>query len=901
MPRPIALFVPLLGLCSAAAWWLLQPGTDDAALAPPDASASRRHDTAPPEHGDPSAAPIEAAASQTHAAAARDAVQQVGSLLPIPDDAVWIEVRIVDAETQQPVPDAEVHWYDDQVTQRAWQDATQPGSTLQILDFWRDPEQIASAFGWHTHSDRQGIARVHQTRSTKVVARQGNRYGTAQVGRHLLPPRGGHRVEIAPDRELRVQVLDATGQPAFGIPVALAAFGADGKFRQMRGWGSQAETKAPDGIAVLRHLQQPDPDSSPAIGAITWKVRTFVPGMADPAADVALDPPPTEPVVLRLPPTGEIRVRIEPPESVDAPNRLVSLQRSSKDRNHDSNLGWAEENRTLFQPVGTDGTARFRWVALGSTYSAILRQPGRHLSETVSGPQAPGAVIEVVLRQSPGQITVAGRLVDEQRAPLAKVSFQLQMQGKNLRVDESLRTDADGGFRFLMRRPTGEGRAETIRIQHQPEGQPTQIGTVPPRTIQATLEDLGDIVVGLEPLVAGGTWSAPGKPRDWVPTVQVQAFLDRQGRGPEWRRTSEPLTQHFDTAGAFAIRGQLRPGRYRLSFGSDQHLPLDPIEFRLGQDDLRLEFPGGALLRASVLLPKLAYEEPFGTLVPLGQTAWTDAIRRRLTATGELTDGRWQLTWPSLPPGAYRLEIGLKSLPRPLVVLDDVVVPLPAAGDDRLVDIDLSQLLRVVHVQLQGTDGSRLSANGALACLMPQDGAQDLRGTVFWGGEAQILLPRDPVELLVAMLGRRPQTVLCSGDRLELRMEPWPVVTLVFADLPRLPDGLTLEANLQAETPTARRYQARWQDGELSDLVDAPTAGVEVQAGRAEVPIGEGPHRVEVFVRGKHGRSRLAFDAPRLLLAGGEVTVALPAAALAKAIAARQKADQEREQNQSRR
>ncbi|MBL8726557.1 MAG: hypothetical protein JNK49_21120 [Planctomycetes bacterium] len=901
MPRPLALFVPLLGLAGLGAWWLLQSGSDTPPPSLDGEPAAHGPEAADAAHADVAAAATAAVAEAgSDPAVARDAVQQ-GSLLPIPDDAVWIEVRTVDAATQEPIAGAEVHWYDDKVNQRAAETANQKGASLPMTDFWRDPELLAKTYGWHTHSDARGVARIHQTRSTRVVARSGPRYGTASVGRDLLPPRGGHRVELEVDRELRIQVLDSTGRPALGIPVTLAGHAADGKLRFVRGWGAQAETKAPDGIATVRHVQQPVDSGSP-LGIASWRVRTFVPGLADVSAPCSIDEPPAEPLVLRLPPSGALRVRVEVPPDAEGTPRQVTVRQARRDRRGEEEMGWVDEQRALTQTLGPDGVAHFPWVPLGTSFQVRSWQQGMNLSQTVTGPQTAGAIVEVVLRPPAEQIQVVGRLVDDRKEPLASTRFMLQLSGPNLGTHEQLRTDANGNFRLGMRRPSGDARAETIRFQMEREGQPALAAALTPRTIQAAIEDFGEVTMAVEPLVVGGRWSAPGKPRDWRPELRVEAFRDRQGKGPEWRRTGESMVRHFDDAGTFAIHGKLPPGRYRLVFGGNEHLPHDPVEFVLGQSDLLLEFAAGGLLRASVLLPKQTNEEPIGTLVPNFQANLSETMKQRLRTSGSLIEGRWQLTWPSLPPGNYRLEIGLTSLPQPLATVENVAVPLPPEGDDRLVDIDLAALLRIVAVQLFAADGQILNSDNATGLfVMPQAGDQELRGSAYWGKDTQIVLPRDPVELLVAVHGHRPRTVTCGGDRLELRLEPWPRITLVFENLPQLPPEFSLHTNLRSESTNRRRYRARWQDGEMSELAEVPTQSVEVRAGRAEVPIGDGPHKVEVYLRSKSGRSRIAFDAPSLLMLAGEAVVTLPAEALAKAIEARQKADQQRAQNENRR
>jgi len=902
MPRPLALIVPLLGFAAAAAFWLLLSGSDAPPPLPADNATAHGAAAADAAQVDLAASATEAVAGTTgDAAAARDAVGQ-SSLLPIPDNAVWIEVRTIDADTQQAIPGAAVYWYDDEVTKRAASDAEQQGTTMQWNLSRRDPEYIGTTYGWRTHSDQRGIARVHQTPSTRVVARAGNRYGTASVGRDLLPPRGGHRVVLEIDRELRVQVLDHAGRPVPDIPVAVGGYNADGKQSYLLDWAAQAETSAPDGIASLRHLQRAG-EQQGAAGIASWRVLVYVPGLANVSAPFAIEAPPAEPVVLRLPPGGALRVRVEVP-ATERSQGMVLVSRDRRERSKEDSMYWFDDQRSLSQRVDADGVAYIPWVPLGSSFQVRYSHPqsGLNLTQTIQGPQAADAVIEVVLRPSPEQIQLVGRLLDEQQLPLPNTNGVLQLTGPNLGHHERLRTDADGHFQVRIRRPGNDAKAETIRFQVAREGQPALVAVLPPRPLQAAIEDFGEITMAVEPLVVGGRWSAPGKPRDWRPALRVEAYRERQGKEPEWRRANEQLAHHLDEEGNFAIYGKLPPGRYRLALGSNQHLPHDPVEFPLGKADLQIELASGGMLRATVLLPKQINEEPIGTLVPSPQSSLPDAMRQRLQTNGNLTEGRWQLTWPSLPPGTYQLEIGFASLPRPVVSVPEVVVPLPSEGDERLVDIDLSPLLRTVAVQLFAADGEPINAHRYVGIfLLPQDGEQELRGAAYWGKDTRVLLPREPVEVMVAAQGYRPRTVACGGDQLEVRLEPWPCIRLVFENLPPLPPELTLMANLSSESPSQRNYRTQWQNSKLAELVEASTHSFEVRDGRVELPIGEGPHKIEVSLRSKRGRTAIPFAAPTLWLTGGQVTVTLPAEAVAKAIAERQKADQQRTQNESRR
>ena len=175
--------------------------------------------------------------------------QQPVSARPIPGDAEWITVTVVDKETKAPVAGALVRWFDDS----SWSFLQEQQPLLPDERAWLayDGERVADRAGWCTTADAGGKARIAVTQDTSVLAESEDRFGTLYLRSNTLEPAGGHLVELGPDRRLQIQVVDDGGTPCTDVLVALDALvnGEDW------GWSALARTQAPDGVATLRRLQ----------------------------------------------------------------------------------------------------------------------------------------------------------------------------------------------------------------------------------------------------------------------------------------------------------------------------------------------------------------------------------------------------------------------------------------------------------------------------------------------------------------------------------------------------------------------------------------------------------------------------------------------------------------------
>lgn len=807
-----------------------------------------------------------------------------GSLLPLPEDAQWIAVRVVDRDTREPVAGIGVGWVTEAVQEHLEDlDPTDP----DMLFVWQSLDLQIERAGWRTTTDGEGIARVTWKQWTTVVAADAGRYGKLQIHENTIAPPGGYVLELGPDLELAVQVLDESGQPAAHVLLAVGVYRA-GELQHFWGWGANARTEAPDGIGVLRHLQllaeDEDVDATDPAAAPRWRVRTYLPGFDDPGIEFSLEHLPTEPLVLRLPACGRVRVRAEL-AGRPAPGFVgAGLSQSTQPRR-----GWDPGIVNGYRVIDADGWARFAHVPLGREYVAASYTNG-HLSTCFVGPIARGQEVTVVVTPDKDGIVLGGRLVDAERQAVQKQSLQLEAQGPRLHTYVAFRTDDDGRFLVHLGGARDDNRVERLRFELDRRGQPPLQLELPPRTLRPGLEDLGELVLSGGELVVGGRFVDDRGPYTKEVPFWIQRFEAHEDPEQQWQTVDDTL-QHQDGTGRFEVRGTVAPGRMRLAFSNHGLLPMEPIEFEAGASDLQIHLATGHALAATLLVHKGTPDEGLYAVLSPAQpdpdpaARGRDEDRYRVEPWGN-DGGRSHLQWPALPAGRYALALHLWTRTAPLLVIPDISVPGPDGGDARLADIDLRPLTRLVLLSLFDHHGAPIDSSHGAAFASGQDPGGEWQGTELYEATTKVLVPAaGPTELLVAIGGYRPRTVPVIGDRVDVRLDPWPTLELVVAGMPTLPPKVQLRAQLRPVVTNDVRYRAQWSSGHLGELFDVSSRSVVVTEGRATVAVGDGPHRIELALHVERQRIPLAGMEPDTVLPNsGRVQVTVPQARWAEAL-----------------
>jgi hypothetical protein len=865
--------VLFLAMLAAAAWLTLRdaaapalPPADAAPMAASDPVAAASAATAPAAD-----APDAAAPERTTAALPADAPR------PLPADAPWVEVLVVDGASDAPVADAEVHWIDQSAATLVQE---QLGEAAAFALGWQPIEATAARAGWRTRSDAQGRARVTVLDTTEVAAAHGGRYGTLALRANTVTPSLGHRLRLQPDRALQVRVTDAAGAPIADVPVTVGARNGLGNPIGRYSWQPRARTGG-DGLATIPHLQlvedafrraTADPKEEPPPYAHFAKI--CLPGCDDVSADFDLAAP-VQPIQLRLPAHGSLRVRAELLGQSLPDFRSVGLSEEFDPKAPDAQ-SWQRRqmrsDRTV--AVGDDGFARFPHVPLGKRWTVWANAAG--VKDAVAGPTAPDQEVTVVLTPNQARCVGRGRALAAAGAPLRSMELRVQAQWAKDRADVAVTTDDDGRFVVSLRTQRDAAATATVTIATiQGEAMPRRIELRDQRLVAGVL-DRGDLVLDEWPVLVRGRLTRDGAPCAGPCTFEIQREEHTVGKNARWRGV-ENVVGRVAPDGSFAVYGDPAPGPHRLRARTPDGAQSELVDFQPGARSLAVDLVARHPLAASALLPAGARRQ-FANfdLVAVAPPQFDQAgapKRSRRVPEGESAP-HVDVRWPSLPAGRYELRVAVDTQPTPLLVIPDVVVPAPPGGDPRLREIDLCALLRVVTIVLHGADGARLADPYGLVAPNAPPATGPLRGQPIWGADTTLLLPAGPYDLTLYVQGFRPHPLRGDAERVEARLEPWPVVELRFGDVPALPEGVTLHARLVPTAPPSMvRIESMWQSGQLDDFARVPSQWRRARDGVARVPVGDGPHRLEVRLQRRGGEMRIV-DGAFVEVGGGFAPIA---------------------------
>jgi hypothetical protein len=875
-----AFVLVVVAVLAAMAWMV---GGHDGAVAPPE---TRPSETAP---GVPAlAAPLASEASAADPDRTESAEPDAAGAAPrtIPADAVWLDVLVVDKQTQQPVAGADAVW--DDYSDLEWLQRLSP---REAHEFYRDRERSARERGWRGRSDRNGLLRVHLGKgSTTVWVREGTRYGMGGFSPQTTAPPSGYRIELVEDRTLRVLVRDAAGLPAPGVPVSVEPQDPEAKDQRII-VGTEITTEA-DGIATFLHVQERQIWSYGKLQGkpvATWNVHVALPGIGLPPIAVDAQVLPAEPIEVQLPPTGRLRAHL-----TFEGRPVCWLERLSYHAGPASDAMAA--NRAGWTWIDDDGQARFPHVPLGKTLFLMSRHGGLgNWRVEVAGPVRPAEEVVVAFDLATTVSSLVGRVFGEDGQPLANANLGADLDFGFMSGGSLVKTDAAGRFVWLLRQTPQAGAREMklsrLRLHLRRDARPTLSVDVAPRELVEGRNDLGDLRLGVATLVVGGRFAfdSPGSAHAWL---EVQRHTESRGRsGPEQRwDTVRNLQLDVQDDGVFAVRGAVEPGRYRVFVTSTQHLPVEPVEFRPGTADLVIPVRRGSALEATCLLPdgiqlqqiemRLAATDPAPTAAEPSQGRRGDRLRAR---EGGHADGVARYRWDAVPPGAYTLRVEALGLAAPFTTIPDVVVPPPAGGDPRLLRIDLRERVGVLRVLVENP-----TERGGLVFFEPPHDDGPRRGFRLAGKETLLPAPKGPADLLVVAADFRPQRIVGASGSVTVRFEPWPRVDLRFVGA-EVPADVTLRVSGSPLDPVPgadRQFVADWGGGSMSQFL-LPRSSQVVADSAATLPVTDGVTRLQVRVAfGERGRSVSLNDVtPNEIVAGTAVTMTLSPEEITAAVA----------------
>jgi hypothetical protein len=498
------------------------------------------------------------------------------------EDAAVVPVRVLIAATSQPLAGAEVFWWDSSFDVSQLTDAERALHKVE-------PELLLRRRGRVLRADGDGRAELRLGTPATVIARQGELYAVAAWrGPSSLATEGPFAGELVlalvPDRVLTVRTVAPDGQPLAGITVELqwtvrdARGGLDRNRRKLGPTGAC-------GLTRLAHAQELFGGRHPVVAA---QVRAWLTGGTGEAVEFDPKALPTAPVDVVVPPFGSLLVSLL--TSDGAPWRTP--QRGGPV----VILGWDSWEAGMLQPghdssyCDGNGEARFPHVLVGCRLE-LLVTAGWAVFRAIEAPQRHGDHVHVPLRLPDDGSFLAGRIVAEDGSAVVAVRLVLEVVGGTGRVTLELLCDDTG--RFLVPVPDWIGRRP--RITFHAEDSPAAGRREAAVTLRADLlpgrNELGTVVLTPPPLLVAGQVVIVGGAAAPRPVVGLELDRASPGEPPSWQKVDDPRVK-LDADLRFEVRAHARDERFRLRVVGAV-VPVPPLEFAPGTDDLRIEMVAG--------------------------------------------------------------------------------------------------------------------------------------------------------------------------------------------------------------------------------------------------------------------------------------------------------------------
>jgi hypothetical protein len=658
-----------------------------------------------------------------------------------------------------------------------------------------------------------------------AAAARGDDFGWTRIDGDAAT--GVHELALGEGFGVTARVLDARGLPTPGAPVRFRCVAADGAERLL----GRLETDA-SGEALLRGV------SPWVLAAAVMRALenpcTFQAGLDLGARGerVSFEPAPqADPVLLRMPPTAALDVSIR--DAWDRPPRSrvdVSLRALDAARTGDGQSALASDAaRASFPFVQPGALVEIRASASSFSDQSVALLPrvtsgdDRTVSEIVQVPAA-GARNEVVLRFDAVELSCRARLaLLDPAAPLpaGRVEAQLLFSDAAV-VTRSVSLSEAGECAFavwlsleasatatddphvtrnaLGGRPELERALERVRFvwtTSLPGERARDYGAEAPVDVARQSEvDLGTLLLEeLVPLVAGRVRDESGSP---LPGVRIDVEVDRAARGDEPAEPSGPGDQppawaEFHDAATTDAQGRFRvvliaggahadpTERWTLRAHAREHLPISPLEFAAGEQELELTLQPMSVLRGELHVdPALAGEE-FRVRVARAAGGSELALRAEVDHGGSF----------ELRGAPYEgLELRIEHAPSGalLTTLRDVHA-WPLAEPREPLAIDLRGRLAWIQVELARADQAPLE-EGFLAVLA--SGSRLASDTHAAAGAARVaqatrhtgpgpfrLVVAEPVDVLVG--GRDCRTRIHGGLDADTTITLEPGIPATFA------------------------------------------------------------------------------------------------------------------------
>lgn len=733
--------------------------------------------------GDPSAAGTGAIGTGDERHAAALAVAP-GSPAPLAGERAvappgGVLVRVVDAATGAPIAGAEV------VASRPRGRSTP--REVQALRRNSDLFAWLDEFGQRGVTDAEGQVGLYcGVAALQIACRKDDLYGERSM-RLDDPGSGLVVVRMVRDEQVVVRVVDAAARPLANVPLGIVSERRRPDAVQHDRNSSAVGETDEDGRFVVRHLQILRREHCADALFLTVASPAFPPPLR------ALHGEPEVELVLRD--VGTIVVHLSDAEGRplhdQEPCEVALVPRFAEEQ---AALvpDWADCVRQCF---AENGTVTFRGVALGADWLVQASWRGLEQREEVVGPRSHGDVTDVAIpfgRPTEGDATA--RILDGSGTPLAGVECVYYAASGKRTWGQTVMSDREGRVALpLARTPWAHPGDITLSVELPGIG--WLVGS-PGRTPVPGGRNYGDVVLKPAPIIASGRLveHCP-RPPGFDLAVQWK-------QNDQWD-SGAPFFVTIANDGAFHVAsiGADTGEPLRLIARTYTCLPIEPMPFERGRNDLVVELNAGLALRAQVLLPAEGWR--------MHDDGDLDFELERDDGSFELNeefaDGSLCITAAGLEAGTYSLTVACAGMT--LLSLRDLRIAPGQPLDPRLDPLDLRDVLQVMRIRAMSTTGAPLDADGEV-----QFRTADTDGWVGWvylrHGVAECPVPRRPVDVLVHADGYTPDLRLAASGSFEVALRPLREMRVVFDGMPPGVSELPWIAELHLAEPWATRFVA---------------------------------------------------------------------------------------------
>ncbi|MDA1113749.1 MAG: carboxypeptidase regulatory-like domain-containing protein [Planctomycetota bacterium] len=603
-----------------------------------------------------------------------------------------ILISVVDADTQEPLPRAEVMVIDTGVADLG---ALQAEMTMSA-----DFEKVFEHLGVIYKTDHKGQVRIPFAVDSHIIAGR----TPTHFNFSLDVDEGSEELtlELNPIVILRVKVVDTDGNPAVGAPVSL-------RIRTEK--NSQDFTTAysdADGIAKIKLFQllMLELADDEVYVALLFLSDTPV------ETRVNLKELPDEPPVLVAPNAGKLEVHILDTHGKPASDTfLVHVNLLLPEDSYDGSENFSAWNNPREHLTGRsqNGIAHFPLVDYNQRlHVSVVSTDGELRAESFGeGPvRNGGPAIFTLVAQAEDPVLV-GRILNTEGAigPNLNLEYRIGYTsdgGSNSSRSGPIHTDASGYFRFVVEDLYKENtvRSLTINLRATREKPESAVAIDLSYFLAPGENELGDLVLVVPPLIASGAVvDANGAP---LSNAQVRLENRETDQSFGWTDLGDHRAK-TDRVGKFEIRADLGPASYRLTATLDSYLDSS-LPIVQGAENVRLVMNKSITLKGKFLLDKDIDVERVEAVL---QTASLENEDIKLTFFANLReDGSFQRK--NLPPGPATLILRSKVYNEELYFHSGLTL-ISTSEPQILEDIDLRGVLHTLRVWVRNTRGEMLS------------------------------------------------------------------------------------------------------------------------------------------------------------------------------------------------